>query len=132
MLVTVVVAGLVSASIAVNLALHRAKLTKERLALLLCGYAPLLAGVFVAGSVLTGGESLLPLFAAVGAGLGHLLAQCGHGRTALLIQCLSVVAVAISALLFIHDEAPARGVLVLCSVSLVELGVVAPVDLRVL
>ena len=132
MLVTLVVAALVSTAIGVDLAVRRAKLTKERLGLLICGYTPLLAGVFVSGGVLTGGESMLPLFSVIGAGLGHLVAQCGSALAGLAIECFSVLGVAISALLFIHDEDAARAVLALCSVSLVELGIVAPSDLRFL
>lgn len=132
MLVTIVVAALVSTAIAVDLAVRRAKLTKERLALLLCGYVPLLVSAFVSGGVLTGGEALFPLVAVVAAGFGHLLAQCGSAWAGLAIECASVLTVAVSALLFIHDEDAARAVLALCAISLVELGIVAPADVRFL
>ncbi len=130
MLVTLVVAALVSTAIGVDLAVRRAKLTKERAALLIWGYGPLLASVFVAGGALAGTEALLPLAAVVGAGVGHVLAQWGSARAGLLIECLSVVAVAFTAVVFVREEDAARAVLVLCAVALAELGFVAPDDLK--
>ena len=130
MLVTLVVAALVSTAIGVDLAVRRAKLTKERLGLLVCGYAPLLASVFVSGGVLSGPEAIIPLGAVLGAGVGHVLAQCGSARAGLLLECTSVLAVAITAVVFIGDEDAARAVLVLCAVSMGELGFVASHDFK--
>lgn len=130
MLVSVVVTALVAAAIGVDLAARRSAATRERVALILLGYAPFLASAFVAGGVLEGTASIMPLAAAAATGAGHTLAQCGSPRSALLLESLAIICVAVSAVLFIEDEPIARAVLVLDAVALLEVAIVAPSDLR--
>lgn len=129
MLVTLVVAALVSAGIGVDLAARRSKLTTERAALLVLGYCPLLAAVFVAGSVLPAPESLLPIGAALLVGCGHITGQCGYARTGLGLQALAGVVVKVAALTFVDDEETARTAVLLAAVAVLELAFVAPTDL---
>lgn len=130
MLVTIVVASLVSAVVAIDLAIRRSRLNHQRTALLVLGYTPLLAGIFVAGGVLDGFETALPLGSAVLVAVGHALGQWNYARAGLTLQALAALATGTAAVLFIKNMDTAKTVLVCSGVSVLELAVVAPSDLR--
>ena len=130
MLVTIVVASLVSAAVAIDLAARRSRLNVQRSALLVLGYIPLLTGIFVAGGVLDGAEMAVPLCAAVLVGIGHGLGQWNYARAGLTLQAVAAFAVGASALVFISSDTTAKTVLVCAAVSILELALVAPGDLQ--
>lgn len=130
MLVTIVVAALVSATIAIDLAIRRSRLNYQRSALLILGYAPLLAGIFLAGGVLDGVEMVMPLSAAALVAVGHALGQWNYARAGLTLQALAAISTGAAALLFIRSNDTAKAVLVTSSVSILELALVAPSDLQ--
>lgn len=130
MLLTIVVAGLVSAAIAVDLAVRRSRLNQQRVALIVLGYGPLLAGIFVAGAELEGTESVLPLCAAALVGFGHAVGQMNYARAGLALQAFAALAVGVAALLFVTKADVAQAILVCSSVSILELTLVAPSDLQ--
>lgn len=130
MLVTIVVAALVSATIAIDLAIRRSRLNYQRSALLILGYAPLLAGIFLAGGVLDGVEMVIPLAAAALVAVGHVLGQWNYARAGLTLQALAAMSTGAAALLFIRSNDTAKAVLVTSTVSILELALVAPSDLQ--
>ena len=130
MLVTIVVAALVSATIAIDLAIRRSRLNYQRSALLILGYAPLLAGIFLAGGVRDGVEMVMPLLAAALVAVGHALGQWNYARAGLTLQALAAISTCAAALLFIRSNDTAKAVLVTSSVSILELALVAPSDLQ--
>ena len=129
MLVALTVAGLVSGGIAVDLAIRRSSLTRERAALVLLGYVPLLVAAFVAGGTLEGSEALLPLIASALVGFGHVLGQFGSPHLGLAVQAVAAGLLASAALLFVPSMDTARGISAFAAVSVLELAFVAPGDL---